>query len=475
VAAEDKLLEAATALSRGSAASEIDGLLTSLAAAALGRIGERRVLDEIKRRTRIPLSALVTQLGSHKQTLVPADRPSWVSSIVLSPSGEPCPIASNVLIALRQAPEWRSVVGFDEFHQRPVLLNKPPWANGEWKGGPVPFTDVDESRTLVWIQQAGIHCRIEAVRQALAIAIDDNRFHPVRDYLNRLIWDGTSRLDTWLTYYLGVEPIENYTGPVGVRWMISGAARIYDPGCLVKYCLVLEGRQDLKKSTALETLGSPWFTDDVAELGTKDSAMQVGNAWIVELSELDSVRRAHISSIKAFISRKKDQFRKPFGRYVIEQPRQCIMAGTVNPSTEYLADDTGGVRFWPVACESIDIEALRQDRDQLWAEAVARYKKGEPWWIDVDEIAARASVEQERRFTVDSWQENIQQWLAEHPSLSRVTVAELLSGVFSLAPKDHERSHQTRAGIILRRLKWTMGGRSDEDGRPRFYVRPARG
>jgi predicted P-loop ATPase len=111
-------------------------------------------------------------------------------------------------------------------------------------------------------------------------------------------------------------------------------------------------------------------------LGSKDAALQIRGVWIVEISELDSLVRSEIASIKAFMSRSADRFRPPFGKRVVECPRQCVFAGTVN-HTEYLRDETGARRFWPVLCGSIDIEALARDRDQLWAEATHRYSSGE--------------------------------------------------------------------------------------------------
>lgn len=433
-----------------------------------------RVLGVVKTKTGLPLPALRRSCAQIRREAVsrPRDKaPLWISEIRLNRDGEPVPDAANIVIPLARADEWRGVIAYDEFHQRPMFMRKPPWET-DWRG-PVQFADADEARVLVWVQNAGIHARIDAVRQALAIVADNSRFHPVRDYLDALVWDSKPRLNNWLSYYLGVERIENYTEEIASRWMIGAVARIYQPGCFAKYCLVLEGEQDLRKSTALETLGVPWFTDDVAELGTKDASMQIGNAWIVELAELDSVRRAHISAIKAFISRKTDKFRKPFGRYIIEQPRQCIMAGTVNPSTEYLTDETGGVRFWPVTCTAIDIDALKADRDQLWAEARARYLAGEKWWIDVAEVAAAAREEQESRYASDSWETNISAWLAANPMLDRITTSDILKSVFEIPPAEHDRAKQTRVGAILRqRLRWVSKRSRTADGLERYYERP---
>jgi putative DNA primase/helicase len=465
--------ELANALSRESPPEEVRKTLAQLAFS--DPLFVERVLAIIKNKTGLPLPALrksCAQIRREAITQPQRDKPQWISEIRLNREGEPVPDAANIVIPLRAAQEWDGVIAYDEFHQRPMFLRKPPWSNGHWNG-PTQFADADEARVLVWVQNAGIHARIDAVRQALAIVADENKYHPVRDYLDGLTWDKKPRLDNWLTYYLGVEPIENYTDAIGPRWLIAGVARIYEPGCLAKYCLVLEGEQDLKKSTALEILGTPWFTDDVSELGTKDASMQVGNAWIVELAELDSVRRAHISAIKAFISRRTDRFRKPFGRYIVEHPRQCILAGTVNPSTEYLTDETGGVRFWPVTCAAIDIEALKRDRDQLWAEARERYQAGEKWWLDIPEMLTAARDQQEARFAADSWENSIANWLSANPLITRVTTDEILKSVFDVQIAEHDRAKQTRVGTILRqRLLW-RSRQTRENGRPvRWYERP---
>jgi hypothetical protein len=138
-------------------------------------------------------------------------------------------------------------------------------------------------------------------------------------------------------------------------------------------CLILEDPQGSRKSTALKTLAGPYFADELADLGTKDSALQTQGVWIIELSELDSLGRAEVSRIKAFMSRTTDRFRPPYGNRLIESPRQCVFAGSVNHSS-YLRDDSGGRRFRPVACGRIDIDRLARDRDQLWAEAKALFR-----------------------------------------------------------------------------------------------------
>lgn len=461
----------AASLNLTSTPDEIRIVLRDLA--AIDPLAIEPLLRQIKEQTKQPISLLRSLVKTARRVPVATSRPAWTSDIICAPDGTPVAIAANVEIALRGDSAWRGVLAYDEFHQRPMMLRKPPWVNSKWKG-PVPFGDADEARTLVWVQHQGIHARIDAVRHALAIVVDDHRYHPIRDYLDSLRWDNVPRLDKWLSYYLGAETIFNYTSEVGSRWMISAVARIYEPGCMAKYALILEGPQDLKKSAALEVLGSPWFTDDVDELGSKDSKLQVGNAWIIELAELDSMRRAHINTIKAFISRKVDRFRKPFGRYVVEQPRQCVLAGTVNPSSDYFSDDTGAVRFWPIECGTIDLDALNHDRDQLWAEAVARYRAREKWWLDMPAMVRAAADEQDARFAMDSWEDNIAKWLNANPLILHVTTNEILTSVFDLFPADHDKGKQTRVGLILRRLGWSKPRRpqGDTGKRPRYYARP---
>jgi len=201
--------------------------------------------------------------------------------------------------------------------------------------------------------------------QAAQTVAKDRAFHPIRSYLGSIRWDGVERLDSWPSTYLGVEDTA-YVRAVGARWLISAVARIYQPGVKADCRLILEGPQGTRKSTALKTLAGSHFTDELADLGSKDSALQTRGVWIIELSELDTLSRSEVSRIKAFMSRTTDRFRPPYGKRLMESPRQCVFAGTVNHSS-YLRDDTGGPRFWPVACGSINIDRLARDRDQFWA------------------------------------------------------------------------------------------------------------
>ena len=182
-------------------------------------------------------------------------------------------------------------------------------------------------------------------------------------------------------------------------------------------CLILEGEQGTKKSTALKTIAGEWFTDEIADLGSKDSAMQTRGVWLIEIAELDSMNRSEVGKIKAFMSRASDRFRPPYGKRLIESPRQCVFAGSVNHNA-YLRDETGGRRFWPVACASINVDDLARDRDQIWAEARERYRSDAPWWLETRELDQQAGEEQADRYEADPWEELIRPWADGRDSVS---------------------------------------------------------
>ena len=236
--------------------------------------------------------------------------------------------------------------------------------------------------------------------------------------------------------------------------------------------------------------GEDWFTDELPDLGSKDAAMHMQGVWIIEIAELDAIGKAEVSRIKAFLTRTTDRFRPPYGRYTIEVPRQCVFAGTVNPDT-YLRDETGNRRFWPVRCGTIDIDALARDRDQLWAEAVARFRAGAIWWIDTPELIAAATAEQEKRYQADAWDDLIERWLTHEtrtvggysrlraapngeraggPRRSRTCRSARYSGRPSaLEPARWMRAEQMRVSAYLKKSGWKRYREDGARGTPRGW------
>lgn len=386
----------------------------------------------------------------------------------------------NCLEVLTRHPAWRGVIGYDEFSGRIIKRKPAPYgeAVGEW-------TDFDDLRTLGWIAK---HCRFEPKKQTLIDAImaaaDANRFHEVRHWLESLAWDKTARVNSWLIEYLGAgefydkgdsddekhrkDLTNQYVMEIGRLWLLAAVARIMRPGCKADNVLILEGEQAIGKSSALAVLGGAWFSDAHLRVGDKDALQAIRGKWIIELSELDSFNRAEASAIKAFFSISIDRYRASYGHRVADVPRQCVFAGTVNHET-YLKDETGNRRFWPVTCRGADLARLAADREQLFAEAVFRYKQGEAW---EPQPAQRElfELEQEARYVGDAWEPVIKRWL-DNMTSPAVKIEEILGECLEIERSRWTRQEAQRVGAIMRRLKWKRK-RSSARGRSWFYQRP---
>ncbi len=383
---------------------------------------------------------------------------AWRHDLLVNHEREPRPVLANAIHALRRAPEWEDVLWYDEFAAAIIARKPPPWTAGRANWADTPWSDRDDLLVADWMQRQGIMVPASVAGQAVEAVARDRLFHPVREYLDRLCWDDTPRIDTWLSVYLGAED-SSYFRAVGPRWLMSAIARIYRPGAQADCALILEGPQGIRKSSALRTLGQPWFTDRLSDLSGKDAAMETKGVWIIEVAELDSISRADVRTIKAFISRSCDRFRPPYGKRLVDLPRQCVFAGSVNPEGGYLKDATGGRRFWPVRCGAIDLDALDRDRDQLWAEARERYRVGEPWWLESRDLEALAIEQQADRYQGDAWDEPISSYLecmvsghSEPPAdrqsrrepLDDVSVAEVLEKALGIEKGRWTQADQNR-------------------------------
>lgn len=360
------------------------------------------------------------------------------------------PLLANVITVLRHHPAWEDVLVYNDFTQQIHKRKQPPCA--DYIAPPSPtdeWTDGDILRLVDWLsREESLHVTPEIAHGAAVTVAKVHSYHPVRSYLSSLKWDGCKRLPTWLSDYLGAAP-NPYATMVGIKWMISAVARVIQPGCKADHMIVLEGSQGLGKSTALRVLGGEWYTDELADMGSKDSAMQLRGAWIIELSELDAVNRSDTSRVKAFVSRTTDRFREPYGKLVAAYPRQCVFAGSSNHD-QYLRDETGNRRFWPVACDGIHIASLKRFRDQLWAEAVHRYKSGETWWPESAESVI-AREEQESRYQHDEWEVSISRYLANKEDVS---VGEILANLFMIDKSQWTQRDQRRVAGCLAALGW---------------------
>ena len=332
---------------------------------------------------------------------------NWRDHLIVTEKGTPKALLANATTALRHAPQWIGVLKWDEFRAGLVVARKPLWDSPEVGG---QWTDQEDRKVCEWLQHEGIYVKVNEAGLAAQTVAMENRVNPVRDYLESLKWDGTKRTDELFPLYFGAET-NNYAREIGRRFLIAAAARVLSPQPVKSDCVpVLEGPQGSFKSTAVNKLFHPWFTDHLPDLTTKDAYLQLAGVWCVELGEMDTISRASITKVKAFLSSEVDRYRLPYGRRAIDVPRHNVFVGTVNKD-QYLLDETGARRFWPVRCGIIRVDELARDRDQLWAEAVSQLRAGAAWWLDSPELNQEAKREQSARFESDPWDELIVPWL----------------------------------------------------------------
>jgi predicted P-loop ATPase len=392
------------------------------------------------------------EIGSRadiERKLVPECPVDWRARLIRERSGgDPRACLANAVIALRG--ECPQGFVFDEFSFQTLLRGKPPWESLEGK-----CTDHHVRVIADWLQHQKIMISVEVAGQAIEMVAHDEVINPPREYLHKLKWDGSRRLDSLMSLYFGAEPSE-YAAAVGARWMRSAVARIERPGCKADCALIVEGEQGIRKSTAFKVLADPWYTDDISELGSKDAAMQIARgAWVIEAAELDGMNKVEHNRLKASMSRGTDRYRPPYGRHVIDAPRQCVFVGTVNHS-DYLRDPTGGRRFWPVKCTRVRVEELARDRDQLWAEALASYRAGEAWWLDTPELNQLAEQEQAERYEGDPWDALILAFLAERVKggFESVSTAEILDLCLHKKTGEWTKADEMRVSRCLQHAKW---------------------
>lgn len=302
----------------------------------------------------------------------------------------------------------------NEFTNRENYAVNAPW--GAKKGADLGDIDVVLIKSWLANSKWGLEPKKQNIEDAMALLAHRHRTHPVRDWLNSLKWDGTPRASSWIKDYLNGHAPEPYLSDVSKKFLIAMVARIFEPGCQWDYTLILEGEQGTRKSTAARILASDkWFCDHLPDLKDKDAMLNLQGSWLVELGELKNVKHADAATVKAYLTRRIDRVRAPYGHRWVDAPRQSVFIGTVNEN-EYFKDPTGNRRFWPVAVGRCDVESLARDRDQLFAEAKFLYdQRKEKLFLEGAALSQALVAQDDRR--IDDDESEMKQALLEYMEL----------------------------------------------------------
>jgi predicted P-loop ATPase len=376
-----------------------------------------------------------------------------------SKTGLPLTDLHNVITILSEDPEYKGHIRWNAFQERI-----------EVEGGPLRDVDVVRLRSRinqVYRAHFGRDLAFDAVRHVA----DGNTFDPLVAYLDSLTWDGVPRIQSFLTKYFSVQSsplVERY----GAKWLIGAVARGYVPGEKVDTVLILKGPQGVGKSTGLAALvpEREWFTDDHVDVHSKEGALTIRGKWIVEFGELASFRGKALEAIKDFLTRQVDRVRDPYERIAQDRPRRTVFAATTNQDT-FLFDTTGARRQWVAAATSVDVAAIRRDRDQLWAEAVVAYKAGTEWHLSKEEAAHHAEVVDE--YQVQSpWEPIVAKWLTTTTiPADGLTTTDVLRQALNLDAGKMTRTAEMDVAAILRRLGYVRVRKQAGSVRRYFYER----
>lgn len=319
----------------------------------------------------------------------PQEAENWKEKLKITDKGGVAQTIENVVIILRHDPRLAGSLALNEMDHNIVAKRDLPWRK---VNGSSQWVDADDAALRYYLERVYGIASKDRIFDAVNVVASENKFHPVRDYLDGCCWDGVPRVESLLVDYLGAED-NAYTRAVTRKALVAAVARLYRPGCKFDYMLTIRGRQGLGKSALIAKLGGQWFSDTFSTMQGKEAYEQVMGVWIMEVGELAGMRKAEAETIKLYISKQVDRFRPAYGRRLQEFPRQCIFIGTTN-ETQFLRDTTGNRRFWVVDTPNDPTgdmwkELTPETVRQVWAEAVELYKAGESLYLprDLEKVA----------------------------------------------------------------------------------------
>ncbi|MGE7777363.1 VapE domain-containing protein [Chitinophaga sp. NPDC101104] len=336
----------------------------------------------------------------------------WLADMDVDKKGNYYSTIDNIIRVLKNDPALKGRFAINQFERREVALRNLPWR--KITPQTAYLTDVDDAGVRHYLESVYNITGVQKVQDGLNLVISENGFHPVREYLEGLTWDGVPRAERLLVDYLGAED-NVYVRTVTRKILAAAVTRIFRPGAKFDYVLVMVGKQGLKKSSLIDALGGKWFSDSFSTIQGKEAYEQIQGVWLVEMGELAGLKKAEVETVKHFISKRVDRYRVAYGRRIEDFPRQCVFFATTN-NRDFLRDPTGNRRFWPVdvhvtqPVKDVFQDLTEAERGQIWAEAMEWYRGGEALYLP-KEIEAMATAMQAEHSEQDERAGMIQRYL----------------------------------------------------------------
>ncbi|MEG2365071.1 MAG: virulence-associated E family protein [Terrisporobacter sp.] len=350
---------------------------------------------------------LKTQLGNERKKMAQlefspvenVDEKDWQTSLELNKNGKIKDTLCNLSNILIHDENLKNIV-YNQFKSCLDVIDKVPW--NQVKPG---WGDTDMACLKIYLEKIyGLWSPVKFRPSLIGIISDQRQYHPIKDYFSTLSWDGVERIDRLLIDYLGAEDSE-YVRAVTRKTLCGAVSRIYEPGIKFDSILVLNGPQGIGKSTLFAKLGKSWYSDSLClnDMKDKSSAEKLQGYWILEMGELAGIKKVDVETVKAFITRTDDKFRQAYGVNVESHPRSNIIVGTTNSEDGFLRDITGNRRFWPVHVRGKGKKRPWHltEVDQIWAEAIVKYKAGEDLSLE-GEVAIEAEKMQKESMESDA-------------------------------------------------------------------------
>lgn len=426
-----------------------------------------------------------------------ADEKNWKKKLEINKKGKVEDTVPNFELILRFDENLQGIV----FNENTCGIDVKPGSRLPWKRVRGGWSDNDMASLTTYIAKAYEIFSPTKLKNAFLSVVNDRAYNPVKEYLENLPeWDGEERADTLLIDFLGAED-NPYTRAVTRKTLTAAVARIYEPGTKFDYILTLVGGQGIGKSTFFSKLGMQWFSDSlsISDMKDKTGSEKLQGYWILELSELNGMKKMDVETVKSFISRTDDKYRPSYGTVVESHPRQCIIVGTTNATGGFLRDVTGNRRFWPVYVTGTGIHKPWELKniEQIWAEILYRYREGEKLMLEND-IATYAYGVQQDALENDDREGLIREYLekplpdnwkdmdlfsrrvylsgedvtsAEGTTMrDRVCTLELWAECFSKDPASMRKTDSYELNGIMRKIEGWKKYEGNKSGRVRFPI-----